>query len=168
MQLGVINSMYAGLLAPVTPRTFPLIKPDLPSLEEVEVPFREILASGKVTNFGKYNTAFEEEAGRYLGCHAATTSSGTMGLVLALKALGVEPGEKVIVPSFTFMASAQAILYAGAVPVFAEVREDLNLDPDDLDRLLTRHHSDVSAVVPIHMFGLPAKVDEIRALAEPR
>lgn len=154
--------MKAGLQAPAATKTFPLIKPDLPSLEEVEGPFREVLANGKITNFGKYNTAFEEEAGHYLGCHAATTSSGTLGAVLVMKALGVEPGQKVVLPSFTFMASAQAVLYAGAVPVFAEVRRDLNLDPDDLDRLLARHHPDVTAVVPVHMYGLPARVDEIR------
>jgi dTDP-4-amino-4,6-dideoxygalactose transaminase len=158
--------MKAGLEAPAATKRFPLIKPDLPSLEEVEVPFREILANGKITNFGKYNTAFEEEAGRYLGCRAATTSSGTLGLILALKALGVEPGKKVVLPSFTFMAGAQAVLYAGAVPVFAEVRRDLNLDPDDLDQLLARHHPDVTAVVPVHMYGLPARVDDIRQVVE--
>src|SRR5258708_2581473 len=140
----------------------PLIRPDLPTLEEVEEPFREILSNGKITNFGKYNTQFEEETGKYLGCHAATTSSGTIGAVLVMKALGVESGQKVIVPSFTFMASAQAILYAGAIPLFAEVRDDLTLDVDDLDALLTRHYPDVTAVVPVHMYGLPAQVDAIQ------
>ena len=139
----------------------PLIKPDLPTLEEVEGPLREILSNGKITNFGKYNTLFEEESGRYFGCHAASTSSGTMGAVLVMKALGVEAGKKVIVPSFTFMASVQAILYAGAVPVFAEARDDLTLDVDDLDALLAQHHPAVAAVVPVHMYGLPVQVDAI-------
>jgi dTDP-4-amino-4,6-dideoxygalactose transaminase len=133
-------------------------------MDEVEAPFREILANGKITNFGKYNTLFEEEVGRYLRCHVATTSSGTMGMVLVMKALGVEPGKKVIIPSFTFMATAQAVLYAGAVPLFAEVRDDLTLCPDDLDRLLAAHGPDVTAVVPVHMYGLPAQVDAIQAV----
>ena len=58
-----------------------------------------------------------------------------MGTVLVMMAMGVEAGKKVILPSFTFMASAQAVLYAGAVPLFAEVRDDLTLDVDDLDAL---------------------------------
>jgi dTDP-4-amino-4,6-dideoxygalactose transaminase len=156
------------MLAHPTPspaRTLPLIRPDLPTLEDIEGPFREILSNGRITNFGKYNTAFEEESGRYLGARAATTSSGTAGMILTLKALGVEPGQKIILPSFTFMATAQAILYAGCQPVFAEVREDLNLCPDDLDRLLARH-PDVAAVMPVHSYGLPAPVDAIQDIVD--
>ncbi len=147
-------------------KSVPLIKPDLPAFEDVAAPFREILANGKITNFGKYNTVFEDEAGRYLGAHAATTSSGTMGMILVLKALGVEPGKKVVIPSFTFMATAQAVLYAGAVPVFAEIGDDLNLCPDDLDALLAKHHPDVTAVVPVHMYGLPARVARIQEVVD--
>lgn len=154
-------------LNPLAPSLkLPLIRPDLPTLEEVEGPFREILSNGKITNFGKYNTLFEEATGQYLGCHAATTSSGSMGAVLVMKAMGVEPGKKVIVPSFTFMATAQSILYAGAVPVFAEVRDDLTLDVDDLDALLAKHHPDVTAVVPVHMYGLPDQVDAIQEVVD--
>jgi len=116
-----------------------LIKPDLPTLDEVAQPFREILDSGRITNFGKYATAFEEEAAAYLGAPAATVSSGTVGLLFALQAMGLGPGQKVVVPSFTFMATAQAILYAGGVPVFAEVGEELTLCPADLAALLNRH-----------------------------
>src|SRR5690242_15873218 len=100
--------MLRGVMtATLTRRHCPLIKPDLPALEDVEPALREILSNGRITNFGKYNSAFEEEAGSYLGAHAAATSSGTMGTILVMKALGVEPGQKVIVPSFTFMATAQ-------------------------------------------------------------
>jgi dTDP-4-amino-4,6-dideoxygalactose transaminase len=63
------------------------------------------------------------------------------------------------------MATAQAVLYAGAIPLFAEVEDDLNLSPSDLDRLLTEH-DDVSAVIPVHMYGLPARVDEIRDVVD--
>jgi dTDP-4-amino-4,6-dideoxygalactose transaminase len=71
--------------------SIPLIKPDLPSLEEVESSFREVLGNGKITNFGKYVTAFENESSAYFGAEAVTTSSGTMGLLLTLQALGLKP-----------------------------------------------------------------------------
>lgn len=139
----------------------PLIKPDLPPIESVEEPFREILENGKITNFSKYVTMFEEEAGAYLDTHVATISSGTIGLVFALQALGLQPGQKAILPSFTFMATAQAVLYAGGIPVFAEVEDDLTLSLSDLEELL-HQHKDVGVVLPVHMYGLPCRVDEIQ------
>jgi dTDP-4-amino-4,6-dideoxygalactose transaminase len=143
----------------------PLIKPDLPSFDTLAGPFAEILGNGRITNFGRYMTAFEQAAGEYLGTHVATTSSGTAGLILTLQMLSLPPGSRVVIPSFTFMATAQAVLYAGAIPLFAEVEDDLNLSPSDLDRLLTEH-DDVSAVIPVHMYGLPARVDEIRDVVD--
>ena len=141
-------------------RRVPLIQADLPEFEEVEASFREILANGRITNFGKYVQEFEQEAGAFLGAPALTISSGTMGTLFALQAWGVKPCEKVIVPSFTFTASVQAILYAGAIPIFAEVGEDMTLDPADLDKLLTAH-PEATAVMPVHVYGLPCQVDEI-------
>lgn len=143
----------------------PLIRPDLPTLEEVADSFREILDNGRITNFGKYVTAFEAEASVYLGAPAVTVSSGTVGLVFALQAIGLGKGQKVIVPSFTFMATAQAILYAGGVPIFAEVGDDLTLSPEDLGMLLKRH-DDIAGVVATHAYGLPCKVDEIERLTQ--
>jgi dTDP-4-amino-4,6-dideoxygalactose transaminase len=122
-----------------------------------------VLSNGKITNFGKYVNAFEKEASDFLGAETVTTSSGTMGLLLTLQALGLEPGQKVIVPSFTFMATGQAILYAGGIPVFAECEDDLNMSPADLERLLAQHDN-VGAVVPVHVYGLPARTGEIEAV----
>jgi dTDP-4-amino-4,6-dideoxygalactose transaminase len=139
----------------------PLIKPDLPSLDDVAASFREVLDSGRVTNFGKYVTSFEREAGAYLGCDVVSVSSGTMGLIFALQALGLRPGEKVVLPSFTFMATAQAVRYAGGVPLFAEINEELTLCPTDLEELLDRH-DDVSIVLPVHTYGLACHVDELQ------
>src|SRR6184192_37083 len=133
-------------------KKIPLIKPDLPSLESIEGPLREILENGKITNFAKYVTLFEEEAGSYLNTQVATVSSGTMGLIFALQALGLERGQKVILPSFTFMATAQAVLYAGGTPVFAEVEDDLTLSPADLEVLLERH-DDVVGIIGTHIYG---------------
>jgi len=81
--------------------------------------FRAILVNEKNTNFGKYVTEFEEELSNSLGMYTATVSSVTKGLLFALQALGIKPGQKVILPSFNFMSAAHAILYAGGAPVFA-------------------------------------------------
>ena len=143
----------------------PLIKADLPDFEAVKAQFEEILGNGKITNFGKYVTEFEEETGKYLGTQTATISSGTMGLVFTLQALGLKPGEKVILPSFTFMATAQAVLYAGGVPMFTEVGEDLTLSLDDLKKILEQRH-DVSVVIPVHMYGLPCQVEPIEQIVK--
>ncbi len=143
----------------------PLIKADLPALECLETSIREMLSSGRITNFGKHVARFEEQAADYLGAQVATASSGTMGLIFALQALGLERGQKVILPSFTFVATAQAVLYAGGVPVFAEIREDLTLDPADLERLLAQHQ-DVGAVIGVHTYGLPCQVNEIQQVVE--
>jgi dTDP-4-amino-4,6-dideoxygalactose transaminase len=140
-----------------------LIKPDLPQLEDIREPLEEILANGRITNFGKYMTQFEAETGDYLGTRTAAVSSGTAGLVFTLAALGLQRGEKVILPSFTFMATAQAILYAGGIPLFAEIEDDLTLSTDDLERLL-EEHPDTGAVIPVHMYGLPAQVRKIEAV----
>jgi len=138
----------------------PLIKPDLPVFEAVEGPFREILANGKITNFGKHVLQFEKNAADYLGVHTATVSSGTMAMVLTLQALGLQKGQKVILPSFTFIATGQAVLYANGIPVFTEVCDELTLCPKDLAGLL-ENHEDVFGVIPVHMYGLPARTDEI-------
>ena len=139
----------------------PLIKPDLPSLEAIAGDFKEILDNGKITNFSKYVTMFEEEAGAYLGTHTVTVSSCTMGLIVTLQAMGLKPGEKVILPSFTFVATAQAVLFAGGVPVFADIGEDLTISVSELESLLAKHR-DVGAVVPVHVYGLPAQTEKIQ------
>ena len=125
------------------------------------------MANGKITNFGRYVTQFEQEVSDYVGAHAVTTSSGTMGLLFTLQALGLERGAKVIVPSFTFMATAQAIVYAGGRPIYADVGEDLILDPLDLSMLLDEH-PDTALVLPVHMYGLPCDVDALQRLVDER
>ena len=141
-------------------RRIPLIAPDLPEFEQVAERFREILSNGRISDFGRYVGEFEREISAYTGCSAVTTSSGTMALLFTLQALGVTRGSKVILPSFTFAATAQAIVYAGGVPIFADVGEDLTLDSLDLATLLDQHR-DASMVVPVHMYGLPCDTDAI-------
>src|SRR5262249_19043448 len=119
------------------------------------------LSNGKITNFGRYVNQFEQEAAAYLGTPVVTTSSATSGLVLTLQALGLAPGSKVILPSFTFVASAQAVLYAGGFPVFAEIDEDLNISAGDVQRLLEQHR-DASFVIPVHMYGMACRTEAIQ------
>jgi len=147
------------------PNTVPLIKPDLPTFAVLEAAFREILQNGRVTNFGRYVTRFEEEVSRDLQTPVVAVSSGTIGLILTLHALGLKPGRKVILPSFTFVATAQAVVHAGGVPVFAEVDDDLTLSCADLDVLLARHH-DVAVVLPVHTYGLPCQVEAIQDIVD--
>jgi dTDP-4-amino-4,6-dideoxygalactose transaminase len=144
-------------------KTIPLIKPDLPTLEEIAGPLREALATGRITNFGPHVTELEKRAGAYLGAQVATVSSGTMGLLFTLQALGLKPGQKVLLPSFTFMATAQAVLFAGGVPVFAEIDDDMLLSAVDLEAQLARHE-DIAFVIPVHMYGLPCRSKEINEI----
>ena len=147
--------------APIPP-SIPLIRADLPVLEELEAEFREILANGRITNFGRYVQQFEREAGEYLGAPAVCLSSATAGLIMTLQGLDIPRGCRVAIPSFTFVATAQAVRYAGCEPVFVDICEDGNVDPDDLARVLAA--PDVKAAVLVHMYGLPCRTDEIDAV----
>jgi dTDP-4-amino-4,6-dideoxygalactose transaminase len=143
----------------------PLIKADLPPLESLEASFREILANGRVTNFGRYVQQFEADAGAYLGAEAVCLSSATAGLIMTMQALGVPRGSRVAMPSFSFVATGQAVLYAGCTPVFVDIAEDGNVDPADL-RTVLREHGDVGAALLVHMYGLPCRTDEIAAVVD--
>jgi len=111
--------------------------------------------------------AFEQEAARYLGArHAVGCNSGTDALVLALRALGIGPGDEVVTSPFTFFATAEAISQVGAVPVFADVEEaSMNLDPAQAARAVTPR---TRALLPVHLFGRPCAMDELLDLARSR
>jgi dTDP-3-amino-3,4,6-trideoxy-alpha-D-glucose transaminase len=110
--------------------------------------------------------AFEDEFAAYLGArHAIGVANGTDALVLALRALGVGPGDEVIVPSFTFYASAEAIPHTGARPVFCDIDpETFLITPEAVRAALTPR---TKAVVAVHLFGNVAPVEEIEALGVP-
>lgn len=138
----------------------PLIRPDLPALDDVAGEFGEILKTGHITNNGRYVREFENEVTAYLRTPAVAVSSGSAALLFSLQALGLQRGEKVVVPSFTFMATVQAILYAGGVPLFVDITEDMTLDVDDLEELFAQH-GDIVGVVGTHVYGMPCAVDAI-------
>lgn len=94
--------------------------------------------------------------------YGLAVSSGTAALVSALFGIDAGPGDEVVIPAYTFIATAAAVIAAGAVPVIAEVDASLNLDPVDLEAKITPH---TKAVVPVHMRGVPARMDEILAVA---
>ena len=102
---------------------------------------------------------FEERFAAYCGVkHALAVSSGTAALRVALAALGIGPGDEVITQGFTFVATWESILDAGAIPVFAEVDDTLCLDPDDLAAKISPR---TKAVIPVHMCGAHARMEEI-------
>ncbi|MCK5569733.1 MAG: DegT/DnrJ/EryC1/StrS aminotransferase family protein, partial [Spirochaetes bacterium] len=92
----------------------------------------------------------EEEWAEYIGrAHCLTTSSGTAALHMALAALNIGPGDEVIVPAYTFLASASCILHAGAIPVFVDInRKTYTIDPDKIEERITEN---TKAVIPVHL-----------------
>jgi 8-amino-3,8-dideoxy-alpha-D-manno-octulosonate transaminase len=109
---------------------------------------------------------FERALAEHFGSpYAQAVSSGSSALVVALQALGVGPGDEVITQSFTFVATLEAIVHVGAVPVIAEIDDSLNLDPTKLPRFVTPR---TKAIVPVHMAGAAADLDPILALARDR
>jgi dTDP-4-amino-4,6-dideoxygalactose transaminase len=110
---------------------------------------------------------FEEEFRRYLGtAHAVAVSSCTAGLHLSLIALGVKPGDEVIVPSMTFVATANAVVHVGATPVLVDCERDtMNIDPVAVERAITPR---TRVIVPVHFAGRPADLTALEAIARPR
>ncbi|MDY6903850.1 MAG: DegT/DnrJ/EryC1/StrS family aminotransferase [Thermodesulfobacteriota bacterium] len=107
---------------------------------------------------------FETELCQKTGAaHSHLCSSGTAALSIALAACGVGAGDEVVVPPFTFIATVEAVLNAGAVPVFAEIDETLCLDPEGIAAVLTPR---TKAVIPVHMCGSMAQIDRISALCK--
>ncbi|OGV51497.1 MAG: hypothetical protein A2X49_17105 [Lentisphaerae bacterium GWF2_52_8] len=107
---------------------------------------------------------FEKEWAQLIGAkHALLVSGGgTAALTCALIGIGVGPGDEVIVPAYTFMATASAVLMAGAIPVIAEVDETLALSPEDFEKRISKN---TKAVMPVHMIGRPADMDKIMEIA---
>ena len=109
--------------------------------------------------------AFEKECADYLGVkHALGCANGTDALHLGLLAAGIQPGDEVITTAFTFIATAEAIRYVGATPVFVDIRPDsLNIDADAIRAAIT---DKTRAIIPVHLFGQPADMDEIMSVAK--
>jgi len=102
---------------------------------------------------------FEDKFRAYMGSeHALAVCNATQGIVIALAALGVGPGDEVIVPAYTFIATAAAVVAARCIPILAEIDDSLNLDPEDVERKITER---TKCVIPVHMKGAPCRMDEL-------
>jgi perosamine synthetase len=125
---------------------------------------RKVLDSGYLVQ-GSNVRRFEKSVANYLGIpHVVAVSSGTAALHLAVMVLGLGPGDEVIVPDFTFPATANVVVQVGARPVFADVSlKTFNIDPAQVIALITPN---TRAILPVHLFGLPAAMDEILAVAQ--
>ncbi|MGB3808028.1 MAG: DegT/DnrJ/EryC1/StrS family aminotransferase [Erythrobacter sp.] len=133
--------------------------------DEIEA-VTKVLLSGEVNALvhGTQNRAFEAEFAQYLGVsHALALSNGTVAIELALRALGIGPGDEVIVPARSFFATASAVVAAGASPIFADVEADTqNIDPNSVERLLCDR---TRAIICVHLAGQPCDMDRLCTIA---
>jgi perosamine synthetase len=127
-----------------------------------------VLDSGVLTNAsyegGKYVRDFERKLAAKVGTrYAVAVNSGTSALHTSLVAYGVGHGDEVIVPAFTFEATSNVVLACGAKPVFADIKDDYNIDPEDVKRKIGKR---TKAIIPVDVYGYPADLDEIREIAD--
>lgn len=140
----------------------PVSRPHLSRKEEEYV--LDAVRSGWVSSIGKYIELFEASFAKFCGTkYALTTSNGTTGLHLALATAGIGPGDEVIVPDITFVATANAVAYTGAKPVIVDIEADtLGISPTAVRAAITEK---TRAIVPVHLYGHPADMDELNAIA---
>lgn len=132
----------------------------------------EVMQSGYLFRYGSETdpkflhkvSTLEKEFAKYSGAKfALATSSGTSSLLASAIALGLKPGDEIIVPAYTFVASYSSVIFAGLIPVLAEIDESLTLDADDIEKRIT---SRTKAIMPVHMLGNPCNMDKIMAVAK--
>lgn len=136
----------------------------LPDITDAEIEAVVSVLRGSRLSLGPKQEEFEHLVAAYIGTpHAIAVSSGTAGLHLCICALGIGKGDEVIVPSFTFIAAANAIRYEGAVPVFVDIEPaTLNMDTARIEEAITPQ---TRAILVVHTFGCPADMDAILAVA---
>ena len=124
----------------------------------------DAVRSGWVSSIGEYVDRLEDDFAKFCGVkYAIAVSNGTTGLHLALAVLGIGPGDEVIVPDLTFVATANAVAYVGATPVLADVDPDsLCIDPASVESKVTAR---TRAILPVHLYGHPADMDELNRIA---
>lgn len=125
------------------------------------------IAAGELIRYntqGRFAERAEREIADKMGAkHVLLTNSGTSALTAALAAANVGPGDEVIVPAYTWMATAAAVAMVGAVPILADIDESLTIDPADIERKITPY---TRAIIPVHMINLPCDMDRITELAK--
>ena len=140
--------------------------------EEEKQALMEVIEAGYLFRYGSLDDpAFkakvyqlEQEVAKLAGVrYAVAVNSGTSALQVVLSGLGVGPGDEVIVPGYTFIATMSSVIYARAIPILAEVDRSLDLDPADVRRKITPR---TKAILVVHMLGTPARLDELKAIAD--
>jgi len=137
-------------------------------LPQVSESINRVLESGAFI-LGPDVTEFEKEIAEFLGApHAVAVSNGTDALFMALRALGVKPGDQVLSSPFTFFATVSATLNSGATPVFADIDpESFNLDPKKVERILKAdRNKKIKAIIPVHLYGQACDMEAFQSLAE--
>lgn len=136
--------------------------------KEVLERFTEIVGTNAFVE-GKYNASFEEGFGKMIDAHKfLLVANGTDALEIGLQAFDVGPGDKVAISAISFFATAECVVNRGATPIFVDVDEKTGLmDPASLERVL-EEHSDVKAVIPVHIYGLPAPIEAIEKICAPK
>lgn len=131
---------------------------------EIDQVIHEVLTSGQFI-LGEKVQNFEKAMAIYCGVkYTCGVASGTDGLVLALRALGIGAGDEVIVPAFSFLATASSVLHVNATPVFVDIDSDTyNIDPVQIEQAIT---SRTKAIIPVHLYGQPADMDKIQSIAK--
>lgn len=121
----------------------------------------EVIDSGMIA-CGNITTDFEKRFAGYIGAnHGIATTSGTTALEVALRALGLGQGDKILTTAYSFIATTNAILYVGATPIFADIEEDsFNISPEEIEKKLCEH-PDIKALLIVHLFGRPCNMDRI-------
>jgi perosamine synthetase len=144
-------------------KRIPVAQPTLNGNERKYV--LDCLDTNWISSVGKYITAFESEFARYCNVkHAIATNNGTTALHLALVALDLQHGDEVIVPTVTYIATANAVRYCGATPVLVDVNpKTMNIDPNEIEKKITPK---TRGIIPVHLYGHPAEMQEINSIAK--
>jgi perosamine synthetase len=146
--------------------TQPRIPVGAPSIGEEEIAnVMEAMRSGWISSLGAFIGEFEREFAAFCGArHGVAVANGTVSLHLALVAAGIGPGDEVIVPSLTFVATANVVRYCGATPVFVDSeRATWQIDPTAIEGRITPR---TRAIIPVHLYGHPCDMDAILAIAK--
>ncbi len=132
--------------------------------DEIQNSVASVLKSGNYIK-GENNREFEREFADFCNVkHSVAVNSGTNALILALKCLGLKPGDEVIVPSHTFIATANAVIFCGGTPVFADITPDnMTIDTEDVRNKVT---SKTKAIIPVHIYGHPCNMEALKETAD--
>jgi perosamine synthetase len=161
LRLGNIMGVYMSMTKPS--RRIPIAEPDLSGNEERYV--IECIRTGWISSKGRFVDQFEEKFASYVGTrHAIAVSSGTAALHLALAALDIQPGDEIIMPTFTMIACANVAKYLGAKPVLVDSEiSTWNINTNRIEEKITNK---TKAIVVVHIYGHPADMDPIMKIAK--